>query len=57
MKQYITPAIKNVKVVVNESMMLSGSLGSDETNTIMDANGHRGSRGSWGNLWDDSAEE
>ena len=53
MKQYITPAIKNVKVVVNESMMLSGSLGDDETST-MDANGRRGS---WGNLWSDDTEE
>ena len=48
-KQYFTPAIKNIKVVVNESMMLPVSLGTDESST-MDA---KGRRGSWGNLWSD----
>ena len=52
-KQYFTPAIKNIKVVVNESMMLPASLGTDESNT-MDANGRRGS---WGNLWSDDTDE
>ena len=53
MKQYITPAIKSVNIVGNEYMLIGGSLGTDETET-MDANGRRGS---WGNLWSDDTEE
>ena len=55
-KHYITPAVKSVNIVGNEYMLIGGSLGNDETNT-MDANGHRTSRGSWGNLWDGGEEE
>ena len=56
MKQYITPAIKSVNIVGNEYMLIGGSLGNDTTGT-MDANGHRNSRGSWGNLWGVGEEE
>ena len=52
MKQYITPVIKNITVVLTQSPLagsVQGSLGTDESNT-MDANGRRGS---WGNLWSD----
>ena len=52
-KHYITPAIKSVNIVGNEYMLIGGSLGTDETET-MDANGRRGS---WGNLWSDDTEE
>ena len=55
-KHYITPAIKSVNIVGNEYMLIGGSLGNDTTGT-MDANGHRTSRGSWGNLWDGGEEE
>ena len=55
-KHYITPAIKSVNIVGNEYMLIGGSLGNDTTGT-MDANGHRNSRGCWGNLWDGGEEE
>ena len=52
MKQYITPVIKNITVVLTQSPLagsVQGILGDDESST-MDANGHRGG---WGNLWSD----
>ena len=50
-KQYITPSIKSVNVMINESMMLTGSLGNDTTDT-MDSNRLRSwGRSEWSNGW------
>ena len=48
-KQYITPSIKSVNVMINEYMVLTGSLGNDTTDT-MGSNGHRDY---WSDDWED----
>lgn len=54
-KHYITPAIKDINIIVTQSPLagsIQGGLGGD-TDTQL-ANGRRGR---WGNLWDGDTDE
>ena len=52
-KQYIIPSIKSVNVMINESMMLTGSLGNDETDSMGSNRLRSWGRSEWGNGWDE----
>ena len=52
-KHYITPAIKDINIIVTQSPLagsIQGGIDEDPT-TIQLTNGHRDSHSSWGNLW------
>ena len=52
-KQYITPEIKSVNVMINESMMMSGSILDGNTDTQYSNRLRSWGRSEWSNGWDE----
>ena len=54
-KHYITPAIKDINIIVTQSPLagsIQGGIGGDTGTQLTGSH-----RGSWGNLWDGGEEE
>ena len=55
-KHYITPAIKDINIIVTQSPLagsIQGGIDGNSTDTQLTSS----HRGSWGNLWDGGEEE
>ena len=58
-KHYITPAIKDINIIVTQSPLagsIQGGIDENSTDTQL-TGGHRDSHSSWGNLWGVGEEE